>query len=372
MYLWRFILCQPRWITVKHMKTDDFLSWLSHAALVMVCTALLLTSPMLQAHTEQPLEIGFRERLLVLAPHPDDETLSAAGLIRQVFEHGGTVRTVVVTAGDAYVEAIQRDLGKRQLTKTDFLNYGEKRLAESRSAAKVLGNGFIHLDLYGFSDGAIYPMLVSHWGRAHPDRSGFTGYSHVPYVEAEDKGIAQEGELLRNELVNILRATKPTMIVFPDVMENDSDHAGLGMFALLAVNDWLEHTTGEEPSPRLLAYLIHWQHDWPPGSDADQPLDLSNQPLFLPDDLPLRGHKRACINLSVQDRHLKREALAQYHTQQRAMGAFLSAFVHSNECFTELNASDSKGIDNVVRQWQHVRKAFDSHPISRRKIWQLY
>ena len=338
----------------------------------MAYAALLLASPMLQAHTERPLEIGYRERLLVLAPHPDDETLSAAGLIHQVFEHGGTVRTVVVTAGDAYVEAIQQDTGRRKLTKTDFLNYGEKRLEESRSAAKVLGNGFIHLDLFGFSDGAIYPMLVSHWGRTHPDRSGFTGYSHVPYIEAEDKGAAQDGELLRNELVEILRATKPTMIVFPDVMENDSDHAGLGMFALLAVSDWLEHTIGPEPKPRLLAYLIHWQHDWPPGSGADKPQDVSNQPLFLPDDLPLRGHTRVCTNLSVPERNLKRYALAQYHTQQRAMGAFLSAFIHSNECFTELKADDSIGIENVVRQWQHVRKAFDSHPIDRRKIWQIY
>jgi len=99
---------------------------------------------------------------------------------------------------------------------------------------------------------------------------------------------------------------------------------------------------------------------------------LSDQPLFLPDDLPLRGLTRTCINLSIQDRRLRREALAQYHTQQRAMGAFLSAFVHSNECFTELKAADSKGIENVVRQWQHVRKTFDSHPIDRRKIWQLY
>ena len=354
------------------MQPSYFLPWLPQAAIIMVYAGLLLGSPTLQAESEKPFKIGFRERLLVLAPHPDDETLGATGLIRQVFEHGGTVRTVVVTAGDAYVEAIQQDTGRRKLTKADFLNYGEKRLQESRNAAKVLGNGFIHLDLYGFSDGAIYPMLVSHWGRTHPDKSGFTGYSHVPYLEAEDKGAAQDGVVLRNELLNILRATQPTIIVFPDVMENDSDHAGLGMFALLAVNDWLEHAGDPEPAPRLLAYLIHWQHGWPPGSGADKPLDLSDQPLFLPDDLPLRGLTRTCINLSAQDRQLKREALAQYHTQQRAMGAFLSAFVRSNECFTELKASDSKGIENVVRQWQHVRKTFDSHPIDRRKIWQLY
>ena len=351
----------------SHKSTNIF----TYYYRIIIAIALLASFNLQAAPLIQPLKIGPHERLLVLAPHPDDETLSAAGLIQQVFNHAGTVRSVVVTAGDAYVEAIQKDLGKTNLSKADYITYGEKRLQESRSAANVLGHGFIHLDLYGFSDGAIYPMLVSHWGRSHPDRSAFTGYSHVPYVEAEDKGIAQEGELLRNELVAILRATKPTMIVFPDVMENDSDHAGLGMFALLAINDWLEHSIGAEPNPRLFAYLIHWQHGWPSGSSTEKPQDLSNQPLFLPDDLPLRGLLRTCIPLTLADRSLKREALAEYHTQQRAMGSFLAAFVRSNECYTELTANDSKGIENVVRHWQHVRKSFDSHPISRRNIWQL-
>ncbi len=158
------------------------------------------------------------------------------------------------------------------------------------------------------------------------------------------------------------------MIAFPDVMENDSDHAGLGMFTLLAINDWLEQPNSKTFSPRLLAYLIHWQHDWPSGSDANKPLDLSNQPLFLPNDLPLRGHTRTCFNLNMLERNLKHNIMEQYQTQQRAMGAFLMAFVRSNECFTLLNASDSKGIKNVVKHWQHAKKEFDSLPISRQNL----
>ncbi len=34
----------------------------------------------------ESLKIGDRERLLVIAPHPDDETLGAAGLIQRVIE----------------------------------------------------------------------------------------------------------------------------------------------------------------------------------------------------------------------------------------------------------------------------------------------
>lgn len=101
--------------------------------------------------------------------------------------------------------------------------------------------------------------------------------------------MAQDGQDLRNELLAILRESKPTLIVFPYVMENDSDHARLGMFTLLAIHDWLSEQSSINVHPRLLAYLIHWQHGWPPGSSSSIPLDWSDQPLMLPDDLSLRG-----------------------------------------------------------------------------------
>lgn len=320
------------------------------------------------ADSSVPFNVGHAERLLVLAPHPDDETLSAAGLIQRVYAEGGTMRNVVVTAGDAYVEAIEAATGKTHLKSADYLEYGEKRLEESEKAAQFLGKGFLHLDLLGYSDGSIYDMLVTHWQRNKPDKSGFTGFDHVPYREAEDRGIAQDGQDLRNELIAILKETKPTIIVFPDVMENDSDHAALGMFALLAISDWLETTDNQQHHPRLLAYLIHWQKDWPPGAYAPKPLDLSAYPLYLPDDLPLRGHSRSCLALTAEEIKNKRLALQLYKTQQLAMGSFLGAFIHNNECFTQLKAADSRGIENVVVQWQHVRKSFDSHPLTRGKI----
>ncbi|MEN9756244.1 MAG: hypothetical protein RL755_431 [Pseudomonadota bacterium] len=338
-----------------------------HTIIYSLCL-FLSTFSAIYAQAPQSFEIQKNERLLVLAPHPDDESLSSAGLAHRILINDGAVRSVVITAGDAYVEAIEKDTGRKNLKPTDFLKYGEIRLEESRRAAKILGNGLIHLDLLGFSDGSIYDMLVSHW-RTHPEKSEFTGFSHVPYRIAEDKGVAQDGKVLHDELIKILNETKPTLIVFPDVMENDSDHAGLGMFALLAIHDWLNQKNSDhKKEPRLLTYLIHWQHGWPAGSDSAVPLNLSNSPLFLPDDLPLRGHQRACFNLNVIERNLKHNALAQYNTQQRAMGDFLAAFVRSNECFTVLNVEDSRDIKNVVLHWQSVRKLFDDNPSSRARI----
>lgn len=338
-----------------------------HGRYLLIWLLSLLATPIL-AVAEQPLELGKGERLLVLAPHPDDESLSSAGLIQQVLDNDGTVRSVVITSGDAYVGAVIQETGKANPSAADYLDFGEKRLEESRRAAQVLGNGFIHLDLLGFSDGSIYSALVSHWRRNSPMRSDYTGFDHVPYRQAVDRGFAQDGQDLLNELVAILQETKPTIIAFPDVMENDSDHAGLGMFTLLAVHNWLQQNPTHRPQPKLLAYLIHWQHGWPSGSNWEIAQDWSDQTLSLPADLPLRGHSRVCVTLSPTQIHLKRAALAEYQTQQRIMGGFLSAFVRSNECFSLLKPSDGNRIEPVLEHWRQVRKTFDNHPLSRRKL----
>ena len=345
-----------------------FLSkYFSKVALNATGAALLMFSTCLLAQSPQKFAVGQAERLLIFAPHPDDETLSAAGLAQQVMARGGTVRSVVVTAGDAYEDAIEEATGRHHLKRSDFYKYGEKRLEESRRAAEVLGKDALDLDLLGFSDGSLYDMLVSNWWRKHPDKSEYTGFTHVFYKQAEDnKGMAQAGVFLRNKLVNILRAAKPTLIVFPDVMEDDSDHSALGMFALLAVDEWLEHQK-TPPEPRMLAYLIHWPN-WPPASDGVKPVDFSYKPLYLPANLPVRGHTRTCVELTRQETLTKREALAQYTTQQAYMAPYLEAFVHTNECFTQLKPSDAKGVENVVKKWQTARKTFSSRPLTRRRI----
>lgn len=339
-------------------------------SLLKLCLSLLylLAAATAWADNEAKLAINARERLLVLAPHPDDESLSAAGLMQQVMDQGGSVRVVVVTAGDAYVDAVQQQTGKRHPSRRDYIRFGETRLEESRRASQLIGKGFTHLDLLGFSDGAIYPDLISHWLRQKPMRSEFTGISHVSYRAAIDRGVAQDGQDLRNELIEIMRETQPTMIAFPDVMENDSDHAGLGIFTLLAVHDWLEFATPSPTPPRMLAYLIHWQHGWPKGSDWGIAQDWSKQPMTLPDDLPLRGHSRACIHLSPKQVQVKHDALALYQTQQLIMPDFLAAFIRNSECFTLLHANAGNRIENVVEHWRHVRKQFDNHPLSRRKL----
>jgi len=74
------------------------------------------------------LEIKQGERLLVVAPHPDDETLGAGGLIQRVVARGGEVRIVLVTAGDGYVEAVTHETGQLRPAASAYIGYGERRL----------------------------------------------------------------------------------------------------------------------------------------------------------------------------------------------------------------------------------------------------
>src|SRR6188508_1824893 len=56
---------------------------------------------------ELALTVGPDTRLLVLAPHPDDEALGTAGLIRRVVGAGGSVRVILITSGDAFPEGLE-------------------------------------------------------------------------------------------------------------------------------------------------------------------------------------------------------------------------------------------------------------------------
>src|SRR5256885_8640775 len=80
--------------------------------------------------------------LLVLAPHPDDETLGFAGLIDAYLRAGKPVHVVVVTDGDAYCDACRfwksGSMNGAMCSAADLAKFGEVRRSESAAAAKIL------------------------------------------------------------------------------------------------------------------------------------------------------------------------------------------------------------------------------------------
>ena len=59
------------------------------------------------------------ERLLVIAPHPDDEVLGCGGLINKIKSEGGKVYVQILTMG-GYTKSIGGDVTK-EIWKKNFL-----------------------------------------------------------------------------------------------------------------------------------------------------------------------------------------------------------------------------------------------------------
>jgi LmbE family N-acetylglucosaminyl deacetylase len=289
----------------------------------------------------EPMQVGNRERLLVIAPHPDDETLGAGGLAQRVLARGGTVRMLVVAAGDGYVESVQKETNKQHPEPWEFLRYGERRMHESRSAAQLLGAGRIRIGFLGFPDGRLLPLLAAHWAHWDPERSPTTHRSAPPYRKVSAvSGETYSGHDLRERLLAVLRETRPTSIVFTDPLDQHPDHRAVGLFALLSIGDYMRSRRGLWP--RLFAFVIHY-YQWP--FDPDGKTESRHDPdpgRGFPPDLPRRDQIRTCLTLTDAELAAKQAALAEYRTQQRVMAPFLAGFVRRNECFsanTELEAS---------------------------------
>jgi len=72
------------------------------------------------------------QRLLVFAPHPDDETLGAAGLMRQARLRGDDVRVVILTNGDAFRISAAQEFREVVVSSQDFVRYAYLRQGEAR------------------------------------------------------------------------------------------------------------------------------------------------------------------------------------------------------------------------------------------------
>src|SRR6202049_3195168 len=84
-----------------------------------------------------PLEAA--TSLLVVAPHPDDETLCCAGVMQRVVRAGGRVSVVWITSGDGSELAlllIEKSLFRQAAKARDL---AARRMREARAATALLG-----------------------------------------------------------------------------------------------------------------------------------------------------------------------------------------------------------------------------------------
>ncbi|HJZ71988.1 MAG TPA: PIG-L family deacetylase [Vicinamibacterales bacterium] len=270
------------------------------------------------------LEVPPQTRLLVVAPHPDDETLGAGGLMERVHETGGRVNVVYLTDGDGYPEGVKTEDHVESPAPTDYRGYGRQRRREARNALLALGLDKASYTFLGFPDGGLAKLMRTYWSeRRAAYRSPYTKQDRPPKSEIVVPDTRYRGEDLSQELALIIADFKPTMIVVPRKEDQHADHCAAWFFLADAFTD--VKRVQPDFSADVLNYIVHF-YSWP---FEDEETRLAPPP-------GLRGGVSGWLRfpLTPAETRTKRTALGKYKTQMHVMDWFLDGFARSNEVFS--------------------------------------
>jgi LmbE family N-acetylglucosaminyl deacetylase len=156
------------------------------------------------------------ERVLVIAPHPDDEAIGCGGAICLHRREGSAVHVVFLTSGERYTEEVPAE--RNRLV----------REAEARQAAGVL-------DVQG-----------------------------LDFLRLPDLGVGGCIDEAAGQLRSLLAARTPDILYVPHPEEAHPDHAA----AVVIVRAALASLSSEAPRPQLRGYEVwspltrhHWVED---------------------------------------------------------------------------------------------------------------
>mgnify|MGYP000548420414 CR=1 FL=1 len=162
------------------------------------------------------------DRLLVLAPHPDDETLATGTLLQRAVTAGASVRVAFVTSGDNNPWA-QRAVERRwHIGERERLRFGRLREGEALAALGELG---------------VPPALAT-------------------FLRFPDQGLTElllrSPEAILAALVGLLAEVRPTLVAYPSLADLHPDHSALGVLLRVALR-WAPAGV----LPRQLGFLVH-------------------------------------------------------------------------------------------------------------------
>ena len=298
-------------------------------ARLAACAALLTMAFGASRVTAQPLPrldlaFGPHVRLLVLAPHPDDEALGAAGLIQRVEATGGSVRVVLVTSGDAFSDGVKQITHRRRLSDADYREYGIVRERETIDAMERLGLPRARLRFLGFPDGEL--CFIAAQSRNRPLVSPYTGRSSPPRPEQLFRSAQYRALDIRREIERELLEFRPTVIALPSGDDQHPDHCSSFLFARDALR---APTVRHRVRPRVLLYLVH-HPQWPFDRVPDPAAALSP-----PRDNASQHEHWVTLPLTPDESAKKVAALRAYHSQQLVIGKFIEQFYRPNELFVD-------------------------------------
>ncbi|HXH40727.1 MAG TPA: PIG-L deacetylase family protein [Thermoanaerobaculia bacterium] len=156
------------------------------------------------------------DRTLIIAPHPDDESIAAGGLIQRAIAAGGDVRVVFVTDGENNPWPLRYLKKKLWVSDGDRAEWGALRRIEARRGLTALGVSPASTNFLGFPDAAL-------------------------------TGMARAGDLrVRDALAAVIDDFEPSLVVLPSAFDLHADHRAIS---------WQAHAAAS--GRKVVTYVIH-------------------------------------------------------------------------------------------------------------------
>lgn len=216
---------------------------------------------------KKPLTFSAADRLLVFAPHPDDETLATGELIQLARESGAAVRVVFATDGDNNPWPQRWCERRLRIGPAERERWGRRRRGEAEAALSRLGVASGAVRFLGWSDLGLTEKL-----------------------EHDDAAI----ETLRGEIAGFV----PTHVAMPSLRDRHPDHGALRVMLELAL-------AKAHASCVRLSYVVH-------GREGDR------DALKVPRDPMRHARKREALMAHGSQISLSRSRLLRWADQPEA------------------------------------------------------
>jgi LmbE family N-acetylglucosaminyl deacetylase len=293
------------------------------------------------------------DRLLVVSPHPDDESIACSGLIQHALVAGAQVRVLWMTAGDHNVIGPLLFWRKAAVTPAQFRGIGHRRMQEARAAATLLGLKPQDLIFLGYPDAGLSDIFLKMWS-SQPYWSGFTNSTSVPYAESIVAGQPQTAKNLLMDMEQVMASFRPTMVAYPNFIDNHPDHQATALFVTAALADL--HVT-----PRRLEYVVH-VNGWPRPLRYAPFVDS-----YAPPAARILGLRQDVVHLTPREVEIKTHAI-QAHASELLPMATLVVFARRTEVFlAPADLSNTTDPEQIARFFFPVnRVSDDDRPVIRR------
>ncbi len=264
------------------------------------------------------------DRILILAPHPDDEDIGCGGVIQRAVKSGAKVKIVYLTNGDHNEFAFIVFKKRLILFNHEFVAMGKVRAEEAKKAMKTLGLDESNLIFLGYPDYGTDTMFFSSWEKSTPFQSYLTRQSYVPYKEAPSYGAPYKSERILADLEKILLEYKPNKIFVSHPADVNGDHWAYYCFLQIALQDLKK----DLPEPKFYVYFVHTP-GWPSPRDYHPQLSLApSEKDFLEGLINWSSFK-----LTEEEVNNKYKAMLSYRSQTCVSAFYLLSFVRQNELF---------------------------------------